>query len=141
MVCPKCNSSEMWDNRGTEKTPKSPQYKCKDTDCGHAIWLKPKGGLAKGATSNPAGRAPKWTWGTLSRTYERSLLLATKHVQAMAERYKIAFTTQDILAACATIFIAASRDGVAPIRSPEQPLEERPVALEEPEFEEDTVPF
>jgi hypothetical protein len=29
----------MWDNRVGKKNPKSPDYKCKDKECGHAIWL------------------------------------------------------------------------------------------------------
>jgi len=40
MLCPKCGQSEMWDNTapGAKKNPKSPDYKCKDQTCGHAIW-------------------------------------------------------------------------------------------------------
>lgn len=37
MVCPKCGS-EMWDNRGKKTNPKAPDFKCKNQDCGHAIW-------------------------------------------------------------------------------------------------------
>lgn len=36
-VCPKCGS-EMWDNRGKKTNPKAPDFKCKNQDCGHAIW-------------------------------------------------------------------------------------------------------
>lgn len=30
--CPKCGG-EMYDNRGSKKNPKAPDFKCKDTDC------------------------------------------------------------------------------------------------------------
>ena len=46
MICPKCNSSEMWDSRAKKASgqfnPKSPDFKCKNKECGHAIWT-PKG--------------------------------------------------------------------------------------------------
>jgi hypothetical protein len=38
--CPKCQD-EMWDNRGDKKNPRSPDFKCKNPDCGHGIWLTP----------------------------------------------------------------------------------------------------
>ena len=43
MKCPMCKS-DMWDNTVDKKSPKSPDYKCKDKNCGHPIWL-PKGEL------------------------------------------------------------------------------------------------
>ena len=39
--CPSCGS-EMWDNRQTKRTPRQPDYKCKDRECGKAIWLTPR---------------------------------------------------------------------------------------------------
>ncbi len=36
-VCPKCKGA-MWDNRATKKTPKAPDYKCKDKACDGAYW-------------------------------------------------------------------------------------------------------
>lgn len=40
--CPKCNKSEVWDNRGkiasNEFGPKSPLFACKDKACGWAVW-------------------------------------------------------------------------------------------------------
>lgn len=41
--CPHCGGA-LWDNRDSKRTPKSPDYRCKDQDCGTAIWLKPGGG-------------------------------------------------------------------------------------------------
>lgn len=37
MNCPKCNG-EMWDNREKKTNPKAPDYKCKDQECGGAVW-------------------------------------------------------------------------------------------------------
>lgn len=37
--CPACGG-EMWDNRQGKTNPKSPDLKCKDKGCDHAIWLK-----------------------------------------------------------------------------------------------------
>lgn len=40
--CPKCGG-EMWDNRGTKKNPKQPDFKCKDKQtCDGAIWPEKK---------------------------------------------------------------------------------------------------
>lgn len=41
MQCELCGG-EMWDNTVNKKNPKGPDYKCKDKECGHAVWLKPK---------------------------------------------------------------------------------------------------
>ena len=40
--CPKCGG-EMWNNIGNKKNPKGPDFKCKDKDCGEAVWLQKKG--------------------------------------------------------------------------------------------------
>lgn len=41
MKCPECGGA-MWDNREDKRNPKSPDYKCKDKSCGHAVWLNDK---------------------------------------------------------------------------------------------------
>jgi len=42
-ICPMCGS-EMWDNRPKKATgefsKKSPDFKCKNQECGHVIWPK-----------------------------------------------------------------------------------------------------
>lgn len=39
-ACPKC-SGKMWDNTASKKSPKAPDYVCKDRDnCDGAVWLK-----------------------------------------------------------------------------------------------------
>jgi len=37
-ACPECDS-KMWDNRDNKISEKSPDFKCKDAQCGKAIWL------------------------------------------------------------------------------------------------------
>lgn len=131
MICPKCNTSEMWDNRQSKRNPKQPDYKCKDKDCGHAVWLKPK---QETASAKPVERSPKWTWPALSVTYERCLLIARKHTE------KLKPTPADVLAATATLFIAATRDGVAePVRPKPAPVPE--ATATEPEEELDDLPW
>ena len=38
--CPDCGD-DMWDNRDDKKGDRSPDFKCKDKNCGKAIWLTP----------------------------------------------------------------------------------------------------
>ena len=38
VVCPKCGSHQLYDNRTTKKNPKGPDFKCKA--CEHAGWLR-----------------------------------------------------------------------------------------------------
>lgn len=130
MQCPNC-SSEMWDNRETKRNPKQPDYKCKDKSCGHAIWLDSKK-KSNGASTPVKAAGPKWTWPQLGTLYQRSLLIAAQKLKS------VGITTPDaIVAATATVFIAASRDGVA------EPKKEQP-ATTQPEPDEDgdsDVPF
>lgn len=129
MQCPQC-SSEMWDNRENKKNPKGPDYKCKDKTCGHAIWLDKKKPASGAPKSNGGG--PKWTWPQLGTLYHRSLLLAQQKLKSAG-----IVAPDAIVAATATIFIAASRDGVAEPPKKQEPLEDRPAAFDEDE----TVPF
>lgn len=43
VACPFCKS-ECWDNRDSKKTPKHPDFKCKDKECGAAAWIDNKSG-------------------------------------------------------------------------------------------------
>jgi hypothetical protein len=40
-VCPICGGP-MWDNRTSKRSPKAPDFKCKNRDCDGAIWLHSK---------------------------------------------------------------------------------------------------
>lgn len=42
-VCKDCGGP-VWDNRGNKRSPKSPDFKCKDRDCEAAGWLDKKSG-------------------------------------------------------------------------------------------------
>ena len=136
MTCPNC-SSDTWDNSAKVASGwKGPIRKCKDKDCGWVQWppKKPSNGQAGNARPSVVGKhttAPKWSWGSLSKTYERCLLLAIKHVRGAAESYKVGFTTADVLQATATLFIEACRSGVKTDPPQEQPLSERPQQLHE----------
>lgn len=53
--CPQCGGP-MWDNRESKRSPKAPDYKCKDKDnCDGAIWLDSK---KPARQPQPAGPAP-----------------------------------------------------------------------------------
>lgn len=129
MQCPQC-SSEMWDNRENKKNPKGPDYKCKDKACGHAIWLNAK----KPATAARAPAGPKWTWAQLQDTYRNALRISAALVPTLVK----GATSTDVVSGAATIFIAASRDGVAP---PPEPLDKKPAAVQAAEDEDDTLPW
>ena len=57
MLCPKCQS-ECWDNRQKKTNPKAPDFKCKNQDCGYAIW-PPKLKEEKTIAQSMAKDAPK----------------------------------------------------------------------------------
>lgn len=143
MICPKCSRSEMWDN--TEKVKggwNGPLFKCKDKTCDGVIW-PPKGERAAPAKAVRVNGGAKWTWDTLASTYDRCLTMAEKALTGYAGRHpKAPPTCADVLAATATLFIAASRDGVAeprPISAPpQQAMNEKPAALAAAEEE---IPF
>jgi hypothetical protein len=130
MECPVCGG-EMWSNAGRKKTPKSPDFKCKDKECGKAVWLKPK------APQNGGGRSDtgaSYTWEELALTFKRCHEIAVKVVGASP-----AEVTQ---AATATLFIGAQKVGLKVSRSkPTPPPKED---FEEPPFDdvpEDDLPF
>lgn len=129
MTCPKC-SGETYDNRpkkaSGEYSAKSPDFKCKNKECGGVIW--PDKDAAKPSTRSAdvsSGRPPKWTWTQLSTIYERSLFIAKKHLDNK-------FSSADVVAATATVFIAATRDGVQEKTGAAVavPLTQKPPALE-----------
>ena len=128
MACPKCGG-EVWDNRAKkasgEMKPTAPNAACKDRDgCGWKDW-PPKG--AKPAYGRPGGptpvaaRGPKYTWDTLGSLYARCVDIGYMQAARIATGAKIPLTMDAVLAASATIFICASRDGVqeAPTKIPD----------------------
>jgi hypothetical protein len=117
--------------------------KCKDKDCGWVQWPPRE----KSQQQTPKTREAKWTWATLNRTYGRCLLLAEQQLKASTERIKpsgLWYSPSDMLAAAATIFIAASRDGVTDEPKPapkHDPIPEPVYADAEPDDELGDVPF
>lgn len=132
MQCGKCGG-ETWDN--TEKVAggwRGPLRKCKDKSCDWVLW--PPRDQKASAPKKASNGGPKWTWPQLSALYRNSLLVARKHVTTALPNA----APGDIIAATATVFIAASRDGVSePVK--EQPLTERPKQLVEES--DDSIPF
>ncbi|HUS60620.1 MAG TPA: hypothetical protein VMY34_00395 [Acidimicrobiales bacterium] len=51
--CPKCQGP-MWDNRVGKRTPKAPDFRCKDRECDGVIW-PPRGAKPAGAPAPQAG--------------------------------------------------------------------------------------
>lgn len=100
----------MWDNREDKPSPKHPDYKCKDKDCGHAVWLEKRGNAPKpgNGKATPAQAKPRWTTTGVMEVYAGCLKVAAKAVRAQLGDE---VTNAEILAAAATIFIAVSRDG------------------------------
>lgn len=74
MICEKCGS-EMWDNTapGAKKNPKGPDYKCKNQDCGHAVWVHKE----KPAPKTPPGlQQPETNSKTLEEVKIKAMVLA-----------------------------------------------------------------
>jgi hypothetical protein len=140
MTCPNC-SGEVWDN--AEKVAggwKGPLKKCK-AECGFIVWppkTKASPASPKGAWTAP--KEPKWTWSTLAETYHQSLLIARKQVLGLATVAKFEATTADILAAAATVFIAATRDGVK-VPPTLAELSEKSKALATSDVADEDMPF
>lgn len=144
MECPDCGGP-MWDNRTTKRSPKQPDWKCKDKDnCGKAVWDKPKA-AAKQNGAAPAARPTT----PLAPVYDECFRVAAKVVSTYCGALKIPFTAQDVVAATATMFIQASQSG-RPVKEPkqdakpkEQPKSAKPEDRDDYPFppESDDLPF
>jgi hypothetical protein len=107
-ACPACGS-EVWDNRGKKKTPKSPDFKCKA--CAEAYWLKgakaPAKPAAKAAPAEPLTNGV----GELVKLYDASF----RHVMKLVAEQNgqpdppVVFTDQAVHGMTATLFIALSQ--------------------------------
>lgn len=123
----------MWDNRQTKKNPKQPDYKCKDKDgCGKGVWEQKKqngNGPANGTAAADRAKRP------LGRLYFESMRIAAATVkQHLGDKA----TPADVIAATATVFIAATNTG-APLVAPPKPKPAPPPPPREPEpdYEDD----
>ena len=148
MTCPQCGG-EMWDNTapGAKKNPKGPDYKCKDKDCAHAVWL-PKGTKPAAKAATPAVKpAPTGAidWSQVQRDYTAVIYTAA---HALAKGLGCAVTDVDqqaVQAGAATLLIQLEKQGhklgtLAP-KKPKPPtkeeLSEPPAALQD----DSDVPF
>jgi hypothetical protein len=134
--CPKCGG-ELWDNRESKKTPKSPDYKCKNTACAEGFWFKkPKAAPAASPSAPISGG--RYTLRELYQLWAACFDAAEKKLVAASRRSggpKLGFPMADVLAGAATLFIGAQREG---LHAP-QPLDEIPKPLQEEESAD--VPF
>lgn len=119
MTCPKCNGP-MWDNRNDKRNPKAPDFKCKNRECGNAIWEKPR--AANGGAPAPRANGGAPSWNAVAMTYKRCWDIAGKVVGA---------DSPDRQAATATLFIQAAKMGL----SVEPPKPPPPPPPPEPEYE------
>jgi hypothetical protein len=116
MNCPDC-AGAMWDNRNDKRNPKSPDFKCKNKSCGKGIWeerkpnetpaVMPSNGNGHAIPTAPNGKRP------LGPLYGECLEFAQK----ACTHYLGDVSHADVIAAAATLFIAATRDGT-PLRAP-----------------------
>ncbi len=132
MQCPQCGG-DVWNNaqkneqRARDGKKPMPLLTCKDKDgCGWVKW-PPKGQAATGGqgkgTAAPSG--PRRPLGPL---YFECLKMA----KACVEKELKGALPADVIAATATLFIAASRDGT-PLVAPKP----KPAPPPEPEYEDD----
>jgi hypothetical protein len=142
MDCPKCGGP-MWDNRQTKKSPKQPDYKCKDRqNCDGVIW-PPKGqngAAGAGKSANGAGNGTRPT-GPLAPVYADCLDIASRAVKHYVGDKA---TAADIIAAAATIFIGATNTGrpVKKVDAPKPPPPPPPPVVQQEEYDEaDNLPF
>lgn len=150
MQCPQCGG-DVWENaaknvqRLAEGKKALPLRSCKNKDgCGWCVW-PPKGQQQGGGN----GAGPRSTGSTgrsassrpLVPLYSSCLDYATRAVR----HYLPTATNADIIAAAATLFIAASRDGaplMAPKAQPAPPPPPPPEPEPEPEYQDDAdLPF
>ena len=128
MECKDCGGTEFWDNRASKTNPKQPDFRCKG--CKKGIWLKGKAAGVPGAgnrgqgSGSLAGGAPKRPLGPL---YYDCLKVA----KACVEKEIRGALPADIIAATATLFIAASQDGT-PLTAPKP----KPAPPPEPEYDD-----
>ncbi len=123
----------MWDNTSTKKTPKSPDYKCKNQQCNKAVWLE-----RRSATPNGNGHAAPSGQRALGPLYYECMAFARK---ACVHEFGDIVTPADVIAATATLFIQAVRDG-APIRATKPAPAPPPPPATEPSYQDERdLPF
>lgn len=131
MECPDCGGA-MYDNRETKRSPKQPDYKCKDKEgCGKAVWIKKKG------EASAAGAVPTRPLGPL---YNECLTFTRA---ALQHHFGKDATIADVLSGTATLFHAAASTGGVVRKQKEKPAPPPPPPEPEREYEDpaDDLPF
>jgi hypothetical protein len=102
----------MWNNTETKRSPKQPDYKCKNKQCDKAVWLEKKGAVP---SYNGNGHAPVHVaaGAAMGPLYAECLEFATKAVTHYVGKDA---PPEAIVAAAATLFIQACNSG-RPIRA------------------------
>lgn len=118
VTCPKCGK-EVWDNRLTKKG-NQPDYRCKNRACDGAIWLKKKADIAPTPpflhnaaaedAAELAGKIGQPEKPKLTKLYLDATEFVIDKIVPMFEKAEIPLSDTAVIAAVATIFIAASKE-------------------------------
>lgn len=157
-ACPKCGG-DMWDNRTTKRSPKAPDFKCKDKACDGAVWMQAKGASGRGGASGSGG-APMPTLTPEQKKAGRDKVFAdyfglmhmvAERMTATAKASGLTVTMENIQAATYSVystmdkkrFIAdpASKPAAAPPPPRRLPPPPQPEPEEEYVLEQDDLPF
>jgi hypothetical protein len=136
----------MWDNRGNKRNTKSPDFKCKNSQCGKAVWEQRAHAASAPAPSNGNGAsalAPTPPRAPLGPIYAECFDFAKK---AVTHYLGDMATADSIVAATATLFIQAVNTGrpikaVKPAPPPPPPPPPPKPEPEYAEYESQEVPF
>lgn len=132
----------MWDNRDSKRNPKQPDYKCKDKECGKAVWeqKKPANGGSSGKQDPAPSSRPRWSWKDLFAAHEACHKQAVKVLGEKAPH-------EAIQSATATLLIAA-KDHQLPgpvsakqAQAQEQAAEKQRLQQEYASGSDDDLPF
>lgn len=158
MNCPKCGG-DMWDERqgkfwGTGLTPNGknkPTHKCKDKECaknGGVAWEKSSG--ANGGPAVARQQSPAEPTRHSEAKSPPSSALAPLYVECLASARQAIIAAglknaspSDVIAAAATLFIAATRDGrpvSGAVAAPKAAAPKAAVSRRDVEEEFDAVP-
>lgn len=120
--CPKCGGA-CWDNRLSKRSPKAPDFKCRDRSCDGCIWppraaravtpadapsvLAPAADLPQPASAPPAGHGGE----KLAGCYLACVRFVLEKVRPEYERAGITMDAAAVSAVTAQLFIARCRGG------------------------------
>lgn len=130
MQCPDCGGP-MWDNRETKRSPKQPDYKCKNKQCDKAVWLEKRGATPAATPASNGNGAIRPTVGApIGPIYAECFDFAKK---AVTHYLGDKATADSIVAATATLFIQAMNSG-RPIKAAKPAPPPPPPPAPEPEY-------